>query len=130
MTCKGCVHYEVCNLWSTTDLEKDEAHKYCYGRFKPKSRFIELPCEVGQTVYAFKRNGELAEGIVESIHQNRIGCVCGRWIVTVWFDNFYADSKEAGFECGTNKYLPFEDFGKTIFLSREEAEKSLKGENA
>lgn len=32
--CSDCIHYSVCSLWSTSDLEKDEAHKYCFGNFK------------------------------------------------------------------------------------------------
>lgn len=40
-TCKDCIHFNVCSLWSTTDLEADEAHKYCYGNFKPASAVVE-----------------------------------------------------------------------------------------
>lgn len=86
---------------------------------------IVPPCKVGDTVYAPKGNGEIAEGIVQSIHQNLVRNERGRWIATVWFADFYANSKEAGFECGTHLYLPFEEFGKTVFRSRELAEKAL-----
>ena len=88
---------------------------------------IVPPCKVGETVYILKGNGKIVKGIVESIRQSRIECIRGRWIVTSWFDNYYADSKEAGFECGTNMYFTFEDFGKIVFLSRKEAEAALKG---
>ncbi|MBR2302022.1 MAG: hypothetical protein IKA41_08760 [Bacteroidaceae bacterium] len=40
-TCKECIHFDVCSLWNTTDLEADEAHKYCYGNFKPASAVVE-----------------------------------------------------------------------------------------
>ncbi len=50
MTCKDCVHYEVCEYG-----ENRSKGLYCMGekcrQYKPKSRFMELPCEVGQTVY-------------------------------------------------------------------------------
>lgn len=88
---------------------------------------IVLPCKVGDTVYELKENGRIVKGIVESIHQNLVGKEKGRWIVTSWFDDYYADSKEAGFECGTHLYSAFSDFGKTVFLAREEAEAALKG---
>lgn len=39
-TCEDCIHYEVCCLWSTTDLIKDRAHESCYGRFKSADDFI------------------------------------------------------------------------------------------
>ena len=87
---------------------------------------IVLPCKVGDTVYELKANGRIVKGIVQSIHQNLVGNEQGRWIVTSWFDNYYADSKKAGFECGSHLYSPFEDFGKTVFLTKEEAEKALK----
>ena len=97
----------------------------------PTSKFIEgfadyllehgviiLPCKVGDTVYELEENGRIAKGTVQSIHQNLVGNEQGRWIVTSWFD-YYADSKKAGFECSST----FDDFGKTVFLTREEAEK-------
>ena len=34
MTCRDCIHYSICSLWSTSDLEEDEAHKFCFGNFK------------------------------------------------------------------------------------------------
>ena len=48
ISCKQCIHYPVCCLWATTDLEQDEAHKYCFGNFKkaadlaPKSEIEKL----------------------------------------------------------------------------------------
>ena len=84
------------------------------------------PCKVGDTVYELKENGKIVKGIVQSIHQNLVGKEQGRWIVTSWFDDYYADSKTAGFECGTHLYSAFDDFGKTVFLSREDAERALK----
>lgn len=85
------------------------------------------PCKVGDTVYELKENGKIVKGIAQSIHQNLVGKEQGRWIVTSWFDDYYADSKEAGFECGTHLYSSFTDLGKTVFLTREEAERALKG---
>lgn len=92
-----------------------------------ESGVIVPPCKVGDTVYKLKENGSIVKGIVDNIHQNLVGKEKGRWIVTSWFDNYYADSKEAGFECGTHLYLAFSDFGKTVFLTKEKAEETLKG---
>lgn len=88
---------------------------------------IVPPCKVGQTVYVTKTNGNIISGTVESIHKNLVGKEEGRWVVTAWFANYYANTKEAGFECGTHLYLYFDDFGKTVFLTKEEAERALKG---
>lgn len=49
-SCKDCVHYEVCKVLRYGDITNCDSD-YCGGYFKPKSRFVELPCEVGQTVY-------------------------------------------------------------------------------
>ena len=35
-TCSNCIHYEVCALWTTTDLDEDEAYKYCFGHYRSK----------------------------------------------------------------------------------------------
>ena len=35
-SCKDCMHYEICSLWTTTDRDEDEAYKYCFGRYRPK----------------------------------------------------------------------------------------------
>lgn len=34
--CKDCIHYEICSLWTTTDLDEDEAYRYCFGNYRPK----------------------------------------------------------------------------------------------
>lgn len=35
-SCIDCIHYEICSLWTTTDLDADEAYKYCFGRYRPR----------------------------------------------------------------------------------------------
>lgn len=47
-SCKDCLHYDVCKaLEDEVDMY---TASYC-GCFKDKSRYIELPCKVGDTVY-------------------------------------------------------------------------------
>ena len=102
MTCKDCVHYDVCLFM------KD---KTCM-HFKPKSRFVELPCEVGQTVY---------QVLGFSIHEYKI--------TQIRFDDlmmwFYCENEEYAVEC-RNFLFDITRIGKTVFLSREEAENALK----
>ena len=67
---------------------------------------VVLPCNVGDTVY-FALLGRIIEKQVFSI---------------VSFSNstrIYCD--------GTSEYFRPEDIGKTVFLTREEAEKALRG---
>lgn len=49
MTCKDCVHYGPCGKFFGFHFS-EKAEDLC-PHFKPKSRFVELPCEVGSTVY-------------------------------------------------------------------------------
>lgn len=52
MTCKDCIHYEVCkDLADALEMEGCICNHYFH--FKDKSRIIELPCNVGDTVYEF-----------------------------------------------------------------------------
>lgn len=56
MTCKDCIHNEVCSQFSKADGANHEYYTYtnlsekceC---FKSKSEFVCLPCKVGDTVY-------------------------------------------------------------------------------
>lgn len=49
MTCNNCIHYEVCEGWQV-DERRETLANGCTD-FKDKSKYIELPCKVGDTVY-------------------------------------------------------------------------------
>ena len=62
MTCKDCVHYNLCDsnecLLVVTDIIDDSINNIYLGNvqnrcghFKNKASFVELPCNVGDTVY-------------------------------------------------------------------------------
>ena len=110
MTCKDCVHYEVCAeqdamLGENTIDEIVGVENHCE-LFKPKSRFVELPCEVGQTVYVLEPEKYWDDGEwVDVLSTEKVSSVC-----------VYGEYDTIIFA---------EDFGKTVFLSREEAEKAL-----
>ena len=101
-SCKDCVHYEVCLFM------KD---KTCM-HFKPKSRFVELPCEVGQTVY-MPFEGEVTQ---LSIFRVSVVLIMDEDVI------IFCDAKSA--KVGTS--FSHHNIGKTVFLSREEAENALK----
>lgn len=42
MTCRECIHYNICSLWTTSDLDEDRAYKYCFGHFKSTSDVVEV----------------------------------------------------------------------------------------
>ena len=100
MTCKDCVHYEVCYLIEHygADIEGVED---CT-KFKPKSSFVELPCEVGQTVYRVRRFKCDVDGYGMR-----------------WYEDW-------GIETNSFHLGMLYEIGKTVFLSKEEAENALK----
>lgn len=76
---------------------------------KEEGRLIVPPCKVGSKVY-FADNEH---------HSAFIGNIVSYSLdaAHLWFNCHY--------ECGLNIWHPIEDFGKTVFLTREEAEKAL-----
>ena len=54
MTCKDCIHYDVCVESGRTILEfygENDAINFC-SYFKDVSKFIEVPCSIGDIIYA------------------------------------------------------------------------------
>ena len=117
VTCKDCVHVEVCKFkdlpapLSDSYIRESECIEKRCGDFKDCSRFVELPCKVGDTLFVPTRN-LVSEYKIVSFH------VCGEGI---WYrtnvikgilTRLISDNVEI--------------IGKTVFLTREEAEQALK----
>ena len=116
MTCKDCPHYEACKgtymnvseYKSITDFDGEHyADIYHCPDFADKSEWVHLPCKVGDIVYCF-------EPCFDTDHHPKLKVVEKeivelKTIATVFGLNFDIDS-----------------IGKTIFLTREEAEEALK----
>jgi hypothetical protein len=118
MTCKDCVHYEVCKeqdamLGENTIDEIVGVESVCEF-FKPKSRFVELPCEVGQKVWFVNSTNwqqtewEVAEGKVSMIQQK----ADKSWKVRISHNSSVWD-------------ITLDNIGKEYFLSHEKAVKAL-----
>ena len=74
-----------------------------YEDLEEQNRLIKLPCAVGDTIYAIYSDEDssfIEEPKVVEVSTHR-----------VWIDSAYFD---------------YDDFGKTVFLTREEAEAALK----
>ena len=136
-TCKDCIHYEVCKDYIETlakaknaDLEAiskwlDEmtsksAQTDCEcEHFKDRSRFVELPCKVGDKVYLDNLHIKYADVI--GIYIDAFGGVFDLRIYTnIQLANGF------GYEYFISKDYTFEDIGKRIFLTKEQAEQALK----
>lgn len=101
MTCKDCIYYDVCDYDGDVAVFPD---RIC-GFFKDRSRFVELPCKLGDFVYFIKARRVMAD-IVSKFTIDRCGVMLQR---------------VNGYNLGYTDQL-----GKKIFLTREEAEQALK----
>ncbi len=103
MTCKDCIHYDVCNVFIATDLLQQPC-----SMFKDKSRNIELPdIKENQAMYL--------------VYIDKIKCL-----------NFQGYSIKKGilsvhlYRNGFNWWCDVNEIGKTVFLTKEEAKAKLK----
>ena len=105
----GCYHH----AW--------EAHGYycqhCGARMdkdtKEQDFLVHLPCKVGETVYVEWSDGrEYSESVVEKISIDADGQA--RFLIPSYLHSHSASWRKTS------------DFGKTIFLTREEAEAAMK----
>ena len=105
MKCENCLHCEVCTFakqFKSVDKCPD---------FADKDLYIKLPCKVGTKVYAIATPCGGCEHYNLSLEQSLKICRnCEkREIAECTFDNELID-----------------EFGKTVFLTREDAEKKLE----
>ena len=112
-TCKECIHFVVCDEVPTKSADDCDF-------FKDRSRFVELPCKVGDTVYS------IYKGDIEAHIVNRLEfCTVGNNSEC----QDYFGAAEGIDNCDENfSFINFTKatFGKTVFLTREEAEQALK----
>ena len=112
-SCKDCVHVEVCcekNLHVAVGMNIIPRFKYkrieqeCKN-FKDRSRFVELPCKLGDFVYFIKARRVMAD-VVSKFTIDRRGVMLQR---------------VNGYNLGYTDQL-----GEKFFLTCEEAEQALK----
>lgn len=108
MTCKDCIHYEACkslfqHYGDELAVEALETDGRC-DEFEDKSLYIKLPCKIGDSIYR-----------------------CGREEIWEWqiaFAEIFPD--ETYLIDDRDNLFGVEEIGKTVFLTREEAEAALK----
>lgn len=110
-SCKDCLCEIVCKY-------NDGVNEYCKGNcphFKDRTRFVELLCKVGDTVY-FATKDRFSSATIDEITITENGMQF-YWlqydksyeITEIWDDGTFSDK----------------DIGKTVFLTPEAAEKAL-----
>lgn len=123
MTCKDCIHYDVCKS-SNGETEiygvglNCNAEKMCE-HFKDKSRFIKLPCKVGESVWILDRENVPQKMVLENPYVV-IRCTEEK----EWCDKpCFSEGRKY---CLQRLDVCRNDIGKTVFRTREEAETKLK----
>ena len=105
--CKDCINYDVC---STHGANCDRNSDYC-PMYKDRNKFVELPCKVGDKVYHI-------QSVFDDSTLKSKNVIKPRIIDFVSTSSFLTESR--------GLIISEKDFNKTVFLTREEAEKALK----
>lgn len=124
MTCKDCIHYDVCSkLCTVKDMNSFTAVSGYCTYFKDKSKFVELPCNVGDKYYRIERYCTYDDEPAKVMPWDCEVCEC-------------KDCKDCKYELLINEYTfrSLEEIIKNksyinlhlIFLTKEEAEAKLK----
>lgn len=127
-TCKDCIHYDVC-LCAFGDC----LYKTC-DQFKNKSKFIELPCSIGDNVYKIYYVRKACNDCDSYSDFYGLDPICDE--NKILFPKI-DDNKEnicnkhhlkiAEYKADLSWIIgQLDQFGKSVFLTREEAEKKLE----
>lgn len=127
MTCKDCIHYEVCGNKLETKEQSRHNDNYICCNFKNKFLFIVLPCKVGDIVYIIT---ECSCEDIDGVHTECefYGYGTDDRICTIP-NGAKCPYQYRVVECVATdmNILAFaRRLSKTVFLTKEEAEKALK----
>ena len=130
--------YKACaDCGNAAHCRMDCFHKQIYEKLKhyedmeEQGRLVVLPCKVGDTVYRIcPKCNDKHDGSCENCAWRSSMTNCGCTTYGLWGDGQYPPD-----ECTIVPYKVFwnyipnmiEKFGKTVFLTREDAERALKG---
>ena len=111
-SCDGFKNIEVCNGCTAYERYAESADRIL------ADGWMRPPCKVGEHVWYFDiESRELVEGKVDGYLWFRS---CGFALNVIW------EKPIMGHFSYCRKEMPFSEVGKTVFLSREEAEAKLK----
>ena len=124
MNCRDCIHFKACyemarannaDEFNTLYAEKCED-------FQDRSLWVKLPCKVGDSLFMLNRDKTKVQEMI--FEKPDIRCHCKK-------DDEFAccmpvcTSYQNGI-CAYRFNNDFREIGKTVFLTREEAERALK----
>ena len=139
-TCKDCVHVEVCRYYTNElakangiplKLEEVELLLGCDDceNFKDRSRFVELP----QSIHLCDAVHFVLEGLDEidlqeytfTVGKNAVSDTV-QFITEIGTYGFWVGESPREFAPDYDDFYHWYELGKTVFLTREEAEQALK----
>lgn len=105
--CKNCIHGCICG--SACMNEPDGC-----GDFKDKSKIVELPCKADDVLYVTEYDVDSDKSYIEKVKVSSIE-------IDEYGISIYCKTVEGNYDT----YVP-NDFGDSIFLTSEEAERALE----
>lgn len=127
-SCKDCLYYECCKTLNKDfikypkDYENNERMSEICLTFKDRSKFVELPCKIGDTVYYLTTKYEKQGRKKVAVDYAETGIVDSITLGDLMIPQIYVcDSDNVWTTFDTKR-----DFNKIIFLTKEEAEKALE----
>ena len=118
VTCKDCLHNHVCALWRAQEGQDakswSDSDDWDCDYFADKSRFVELPCKIGQKLY------DISEFIDDTPHPQMYELKADY----ITFYNKFPDRLGIGMTIDDWEYN-LSDFEKIVFRTKEEAEAAI-----
>ncbi len=118
MTCKDCLHYEACkgtydilDATCSGEFDYEEFARSCK-YFTNRSEWVHLPCRLNlpKELYRYMFDDDYNKIVVKC----KVGEVTGYGFELIHYD-------------GRRWKYGYDRIGKTVFLTREEAEEALEG---
>lgn len=107
-SCKDCIHCEACKNLYETHGDMLSGDSYICAYFKDRSKFIELPCKVGEAVYFIKKSKIIKDSVRDIQYDSAWKGFSFHTLVDTWYES---------------------DIGKKIYFTKEQAEQALKERN-
>ena len=92
-----------------------------YKNIESQGRLVELPCKIGDTVYYINTKNRLSL-LKSTVYEGEVV----RFVTTRYGTSIVIQIRN---EYGCTELYSEDNYNKTVFLTREEAEAALKGEN-
>ena len=122
MTCKDCIHCEVCSQL----LDQIDNPTFTCAIFEDRSKFIELPCKVDKTIWVDLSAFDSVP--IDGLLEYKVD------YISVFRSSLFDDVKIV-LRRGEHK-LSFDNLehfkyliGRSLFFAKEEAEQALKARN-